>query len=416
MVLTHALEQTPQFEALSTDELRRPFLGGALLAPVAYYTVRYDRQLGWVMDGGAVHGIAVPRGDETTHLALFSMRAGPDDLRRAAAMLGRGRVVEVQPHLSRLALEMAQPPDSGTTYKALVVGLPLPPFTVTLEGDPVGCDLARQALQARPPEDKPSLYVREVTGQAQLRLLAQDGEYVIARPQDGRALVGEITGYTPATAQQVIDRLEHIARWTQTAELRNPASHIPGDALDLSVLAGGRELLPGNLRLAYRLRGDKTWQQPEFRLRLKNRWSEVLYCALVALSESYAVSTDLLPALVRLGPGEETTTRALYGRVPDALWQQGIAERRDIVKVIASTAEFDPTLLIQPALDAPRARGTRDLPQPAGSLNRHLQRLQARDMEGEAQAGLFADWVTGQIVYTVVRPLPAPSPHGPEKS
>lgn len=417
LVLTHALEQTPQFEALNPDELRRPFLGGALAAPLAYYTVRHDPVLGWVMDGGAVHGIAAPRGEETTILALFAMSAGPDDLRQAAAMIGRAQVIEVQPHLSRLTLETAQPPDGNisNTYKALVIGLPLPPFTVTIEGDTLGCDLARQALQARPPEGKPSLYVREIDGRAgpqqpQLRLLAQNGEYCIARPQDARALVGEIVGYTAANAQQAIDRLEHIARWTQTAELRNPSSRIPSDALDVSILVGGRELPPGNLRLTYQQRGSGVWEQPAFRVRVKNRWRETLYCALVSLSEAYAVSTGLFPASVRLAPGEAATTPMLYGRVPDALWRQGVGERRDIVKLIASTTEFDPTLLIQPALDAPRPPITRDLPQPAGSLNRHLQRLQARDADEGGAAALFPDWVTGQIAYTVVRPLPAASP------
>lgn len=419
LVLAHALEQTPQFEALDPDELRRPFLGGALRPPAAYYTVRYDRLLGWVMDGGAVHGIVPPSGDETTTVALFPMTAGPDELRLVAARVGQGRVTEVQPHLSRLALEMAQPPDTSATYKALVIGLPLPRFTVTLEGDTQGCELARQALQARPPEGKPSLYVREVdvrevdvheaAGQPQLRLLAQNGEYIIARPQDGRALVGEIAGYTPATAQQAIDRLEHIARWTQTAELRNPTSRIPSDAVDISLVVGGRELPPGNLRLIYQARGAG-WEQPVFRVRLRNRWSEVLYCALVSLSESYAVSTGLFPALVRLAPGQEAMTRALYGRVPDALWQQGITERRDILKVIASTTEFDPSLLNQPSLDAPRPLGTRSLPQPAGSLDRHLQRLQLRDTEEGGAGERFPDWVTGQIAYSVVRPLPVAPP------
>ncbi|RIK45397.1 MAG: hypothetical protein DCC57_16655, partial [Chloroflexi bacterium] len=150
LVLAHALEQTPQFEALDPDELRRPFLGGALRPPAAYYTVRYDRLLGWVMDGGAVHGIVPPSGDETTTVALFPMTAGPDELRLVAARVGQGRVTEVQPHLSRLALEMAQPPDTSATYKALVIGLPLPRFTVTLEGMCVRSMCVR-SMYMRPP-------------------------------------------------------------------------------------------------------------------------------------------------------------------------------------------------------------------------------------------------------------------------
>ena len=54
---------------------------------------------------------------------------------------------------------------------------------------------------------------------------------MIAKPDDDRPLVGQVDGYTDASARQAVERLEHIERWKTTAELNNPATSIgPGRA------------------------------------------------------------------------------------------------------------------------------------------------------------------------------------------
>src|SRR5436305_1332095 len=71
----------------------------------AHFTLRYDNQLGWVIDGGAVHGIAQPVRGETTVLAIFDLQAAPSDWRRPDAALATAEVEEVRPELSRVRLQ-----------------------------------------------------------------------------------------------------------------------------------------------------------------------------------------------------------------------------------------------------------------------------------------------------------------------
>ena len=103
------------------------------------------------------------------------------------------------------------------------------------------------------PEGKPSLFIREATkgDTPEFRLIARDGQFVITRPGDERPLVGQIDGLNADGRRAGVARLEHMARWTQTARLNNPASSIqPGD-VKLTVLVDGKEVSGGEIRLEY---------------------------------------------------------------------------------------------------------------------------------------------------------------------
>lgn len=71
LVRGHAAQQVPQLEVSDIAEMDERFLGGAIPARSPYFTVSHDKDLGWVIDGGSVHGIpAVSR----------RMHHGPGDL------------------------------------------------------------------------------------------------------------------------------------------------------------------------------------------------------------------------------------------------------------------------------------------------------------------------------------------------
>lgn len=60
----------------------------------------------------------------------------------------------------------------------------------------------------------------EASSDADYKLLAHNGQYWLTLPQDERPLVAPLpeqpdqASYTPERALQVVQRLEHIARWT----------------------------------------------------------------------------------------------------------------------------------------------------------------------------------------------------------
>ena len=53
-------QQVPQIEASNPADLLQPFLGGAVRQGPTAFTLRYDRDLNWTIDAGAIHGIARP--------------------------------------------------------------------------------------------------------------------------------------------------------------------------------------------------------------------------------------------------------------------------------------------------------------------------------------------------------------------
>ena len=428
---THALvrskvsDQSPQIEATDLSDLDQPFLGGAIAQHTPYFTVFSDKNYGWVMDGGAVHGISQPVGDQTTILALFPFDTPTEELRQLPTAVGEATILEVMPQLSKIQISGIGDLRPEMTWKAVVTSLPLPPKGVLFAGEQAGVELARANLLTAN-RNQLSLYLREVATPkaAEFKLLARDGQYLITQPADDRPLVAAISGYTDATALQAIKRLEHITRWLNITELASPAtSRIPPDTVEMLIYQqDGSPLLDTQIRLEYQ-QENGSWRSPTLKIKLKNTSNEPLYCALLDLTDRYAVSAELLyGGGIWLQPRGEEGEEAWVNRgepicptVPKQLWQEaGITEVKDILKLIVCSTEFDATLLEQPELDLPQQR---ELPTPRrgnGTLNRLMQRIPGRDLRSRPEEDeIYDDWVTSQISITTVRPLPTtPIPRG----
>jgi len=429
MVHSQVSTQSPQLAATNLGELDRYFLGGAIAPQTSYFSVSHHPTHGWVINGGAVHGIPQPSGLETTWLKLFPFESISEQLHQLTQAIGEAEVTQVLPQLSEVRLRGVADLAPDETFKAIVTSLPLPALAVWLEGEATGVELARQALQEARPERQPSLYLRETSEltTAAFCLLAQDGQYLITKPRDQRPLLSPIIGYTPQTALQAIQYLEHIARWTNTAQLSTPATgSLPSDAVQMQIYQDDQEIEDSQIRLAYKYENGQ-WQQPSFRVKLTNTSQERLYCTLLDLTESYAISPALLPG-VWLQPGEEIWTlrgQPAYLQVPQDLWEQGITERQDLLKLIVSTAEFDSMLLQQSKLDQPDDSsrvpigvtrqplgatrgpigGTRGLS--STTINRLIRRVSTREFDALPEGGEYCgDWYTSQVTITTVHPRP----------
>ena len=426
LVRSKVTAQSPQIETKESDNLDRSFLGGAISTHPPYFTVSHQPNYGWVIDGGAVHGLTavIDNGmvkvdgemgrwgdgenissqdySNATELAVFSFDTPVAELSQPDKAVATARVIKVMPQLSQIEVKNL---DLETSYKAIVTSLPLPPKGVLITGETTGVELVRQVLQ-----QQSSLYVAEVDKpeDAEWQLLARDGQYIITRPVDDRPLVATIVEYTEANARQAIARLEHLTRWTNIAELSSPAtSRIPSDAVKMSIYRDDKELTDTDLRLSYYQENEK-WRQPTFKVKLTNNSNLDLYCALLDLSDRYAVSAELLATGgVWLQPGESAWAldgQKIYATVDKKLWERGVTEAKDILKLIVSTAEFDATLLELNELDLPtRAVAT---PQRGnGTLNRLMSRVQTRGFSSQAETEeVYDDWMTSQVHITTVRP------------
>ncbi|NJL39575.1 MAG: caspase family protein, partial [Leptolyngbyaceae cyanobacterium SM1_4_3] len=178
LVRSKLTDQSPQIEATDLKNLDQPFLGGAIAPSTPYFTVSYHKDHGWVIDGGAIHGVPQPAG-QTTLLALFPFDSSPEQLRQLSAAIGSAEVAKVMPQLSRIKISIAGL-NQETTFKAVITSLPIAPKGILITGEAAGIELARAALQKIGPTQQPSLYVREVVtvDEAEFKLVARDGQYV----------------------------------------------------------------------------------------------------------------------------------------------------------------------------------------------------------------------------------------------
>ncbi len=443
LVCSQATQQNPVIETSDVRQLQEPFLGGAVRPQPPYYSLTYRQPKGWLIDGGAVHGIPAPVGDETTTLAVFEAEADLAAVRSLRDALGLARVTAVAPGESQVefSLKSGDQPDRVQAFKALVVSQPLPPVAVRLRGDEQGLGLVRAALAVAGLDQQPSLIVRELVPQdieaaaqtahraipadqmAPLTLTAADGRYLIRRTSDAYPLMVPVeSGYTALAASLAVRRLEHVARWLQVAQLENKSSALPADAVAMELYAirpdgslGERIDATGDIRLSYTWQ-DSRWVQPRLKLKLVNHTDRRLYCMLLDLTETFGVST----AGLLKGGGEwldpegqpQSEVWAYQGKpiaagITKALHDRGVLAFRDIVKLIVSTAESNATLLERDDLDV-ATRGTTGVVEkaiPKSPLNRLMSRVQTRGIGDRAEDDeAITDWMTSQITLTTVWP------------
>ncbi len=409
---TSVRNQAPQLEAGNPADLNADFLGGILRPAEPYYRVART-VAGWRLGGGSVHGVPAVDREHPMELALFPFDAPPEQLRDRSLALGVARVTQVGPVDSGVELDGFEP-EPAAAYKAVPLTLPLPRLPVAFEGEAAAVALARAAREHAGPNGQPSLYVCEAhqPADAEFRLLARDGRFAITRPTDARPIVREVDGLDAEAARQAIEQLEHIARWSVAARLANPASSIAPGEVEVAILVEGQEQRGTEVRLEYR-EHDGAWQAPRFRVRVRNRGPRRLHVGLLDLPESFAISAGLMDSgCLTLDPGQEAWAfrgRDLFASIPDALWDQGVEEFRDLLKVIVSTAEFDVRLMEQPALGRPAA--TRSVAvataAPRGTLDLLLSRVVTRDLGAADPHATIDDWMAQTVAFTTVRPLPS---------
>ena len=409
LVRTNAARQCPLIEATESQELDRPFLGGAIQSHPPYFTVSFDQTDGWIIDGGAVHGIPPVVDEQTTTLALFPFETPLSQLGKPESAAGAARVTGCGPTRSKVAIELSNGGhlEQQQIYRAVITAYPLAlaaPLSIEIVGDAKGVELARSVLRKHG-----SLFVREAIDDARFRLIARPDGYRIMRVADDRPLVVDVNGTGEGDAQKAIFNLEHIARWQRIAELSNPATRLKSSDVQMEI-----SLMPGpgapsdtrarvvdvadnrsELRLEYSyVKGE--WVPPKLKVRLKNTSERELHCVLLDLPETYGVFTDLLPGgSIRLKPGEEAY--AMNGdpipvTVPDKLWQAGLEEIKDLLKLVVSTEECDATLFQMDELDVK-------------VTTRHVG----------PNAKKLEDWITSEVSVTTVRPLPSAAIPTPDK-
>lgn len=432
LVSSQVTVQSPQLEVNYSEAEDQVFLKGTIAERSHYFTVTYSQKHeNWVIDGGGVHGVQSPSGNEKTLLALFPSNSNIEDLHDPSQSVGEAAVTWVLPAISYIKdldpdkNNILQDSDKKNTFKAVIISLPLPPLAVYLEGEEDGVKLARQAMESAGLNNQSSAYVREEEEltKAHFRLLCRKNQYLIVRPQDDHPLVAQIDGYTQDNAQKSIQHLEHIARWSAIAQLGSFGNGVikEGD-IEMELIFGDQDLSPEETRLEYKLREDGQRKPSTVQIKLTNNSDRALYCGLLILTDLFEVQFPFRQGMeagyVRLEP--QGTYESQSGRLtlPQELPQE-ITEFNNTIKLIVSTAEFDGRLLTQNKLDAPNTRGGGKGVDPEvinqNTLNRLMNKVQNRDWE-DVEPQSYQDWFTKQVTITTVRPLDTTQVSNTEKN
>jgi pimeloyl-ACP methyl ester carboxylesterase len=411
-------DQVPQIEAFDVDHLRLTFLGGAIDQYRSSFTLTFDNELGWIIDGGAVHGVPPSSTTEATRLAVFPLHASVEDRRHIPSSVAAAKVTHVLPQLSRVAVEQtAEALDEAMTYRAVIVGTPLMVATVALTGDPAAVTLIQSALQPQP-GFAAMLRLADSPAGARYLISEERGSFAVLEVASNRLLLGPVPVSQPA-ADKLVRDIEHITRWKSVFGLENVVTGLGSDPIELRAfrLSWGSgsdkwtEIPPDREWLVEYVRVGKSWKQPELRLQLENRSDVDLHCAVLWLGEDFSISSGLVAAGTILVPARTSASinsgEPIFASVPDNLWREGRTEVRDLVKVLASTEPFDPAVLDQEKLGRPNATPSFRLHE-ADAFTRLLHRTTSRDLSRlPSDDERTQDWTTLTVGLTVVRPLDA---------
>lgn len=420
LVSRRTFDQNPTFYTTKSTDAEMAFLGGAAENTSDYFLMTFDRDKGWKLDAGQVHGIIKGISGDSTLLSVF-----PDDANEEAEMdnldnaLGEVQAKEVSAASSIVEATGTWEPDKSKTYRCRIVSLPVEPNQVFFFGENEGLNLVRSRLREGGVE---AAYLEEtnMADQADYKLIALNNEFIISRAADGtgdasfterhgidyRPLVEQVPGYNVASANKVLDQLTHITRWERSLDLRNPQSGIEGQ-VKIELFEAGRDELVKPALGGYRFTYGPNDTAPEFRVRLRHMGSKPLFCALLYFSSDFAADPNNTfdEAGLWLQPGETAWVAggvAIQASVADNYFDIGRNRLEETFKLIASTQKFDPNLLEMPALGQPRGSNDRSLApesEPEG-----LDGVITRGLKiHRKSSGKLGDWYTDELTIVIER-------------
>ncbi|MHC5771590.1 MAG: nSTAND1 domain-containing NTPase, partial [Nostoc sp.] len=350
----HRRDQTPQLEpiSMSSQDLDGiAFLGcGDVIIPrEPYFKLIYRQEIPeqqsaeWIITSGVSQFLQVD-----SKLAIYPENCTVDEIKSQSRKLGDVRITDVRLEESVVESISESEPSKDSTYKAVLTKRPLPTVSFYLGGD-------AQALAQVKEKLANSLVVRTESDRNkphQYRLYAREQQFEITDSSD-RLLVVPIAGNGEYDVNKAVKQVEHIARWTKTRQLENPNSSIPKNAIQIEITYNDKVYTNSDLPLEYVGK-----QAPKIRLKLKNtlapQLNQPLYCAILDISDSYAVSIlkvfpeggdgtwiCLHPEQVYQARGQARSIGSFIEDIPFGMPQevinQGFTEYQDVLKLIVST-------------------------------------------------------------------------------
>jgi pimeloyl-ACP methyl ester carboxylesterase len=370
--LTHKLngQQTPQIETSLNANTNEPFLGTDII-PIEMITSFKNEQ--WELDAGLIHGIHV--GDE---VALRDNTDNEPDflllIAQVTKVFAGKSILAASPNRHKTLLKDLNGLDQiNGVYSSSISHRSIDKLTFSLEGDTAGIAFAREAIRTLSHTQLKSDFIIERQGNdiskgVDYRIRAKEGQYSISEADSAvfRPLFEPITGlagkYDKSAANEVLRQLEHLKRWQQKLSLTNFSSssqQMDSDVVQLIIKHNQQEHSDTDINLRYNY--DEEHPKPRISLEIrcnpaKAKKNMTLYCALLLFDAADASVTSLLDNEAKLLPPTNCHIHFNEGhdfpvQVKQQLFNNGIIETEDFLKLIVSDEPFDANLLAQKGLD-----------------------------------------------------------------
>lgn len=383
--LRHQFQQTPKLYSSTGNGLFHNFLNKGSVQEGMYGTVSHNEGLGWILDMGAMQGMA-------TGKKLDLETAGSKEKMEA-------RINEVYGTYSTISFlgEDSASADKKLGFKteitdALTYGLQL-----------YADSEATSWLQTTHVFEKiralPFLNLATAPAEADYCLISSGGSLLLSAPENIQVpLVPKIPKGEQGLDGLLGNYLAHLSKFNFVKYLNNPSGFLLQPSLvSLQVFNGedDQAVIPitgNNLFLSYKKTGSG-WGG-SIRIKLQNTSNRKLYCALCYLSFNHGVFTNLLKAGVEgLDVGREAWSldgAPILLKLEPEVVDFKYKESRAYLKLILSTEDFTQQL---------STFSLEDLPSPLNELKAQNRGLQTTNVP-EA----FHDWATRLVTLHIPNP------------
>jgi len=387
--------QLPQLITEGRDK-NLPFLGGTI-PPKPDFLLQFQQDKNkWVMDGGSVQGIPAEGGEITL-----------EDGKKMRLVKVGVNTSEVQGMEGR---------DPKLSYRASVKGLKFKKVKIAFATD-TSNDVKRVLKGAFPGIASPFMELVESTTDAQYWIRSAENSFQLTLPGDARPIFKRVEPIDQANATLFLNNIEKVAQWRNLLELSNPKSTIRSEEFEIELF---RITEPGNMEDSAReekvnwqesnvfryekLESTGEWQQPAFRLKIRNKGNRTLYFSALNLVDNFGISNRFMP-LQELGPNKEAWLLDVFEgnrfkTIPLAIDNEayaswGINEIKEYFKIIISNdKQLDTTRYNQEGLEL--------------DINKAITTRAGREPNQNVKPEEL-DWTTRDIEMIVVRPMPEQS-------
>jgi hypothetical protein len=402
-------QQTPQIAAYQS-EINETFLGTDI-QPVELKV--YNRNKAWWIDAGHIHGL-----NNNDEIAIF-----PTDKESKEPLLfvnvfkaepGKCQLTDNQSDQHETTISSFSELDSSMAYPAHITHHHIEKLRFSMEGKADNIEKVRQALLTIKNGDSPSDFIEENAESAEYRVNCHaDGNFYIS---DAKAINFRPLFEAAETATQVLKQLENIKRFKQKLELANDDPSVDSNTVQIVITEGEKAYIDEDVTLHYDP-SNTIDPRPKISFAVRcnpnNMPKKPVYCALVLFDSATTEVNSGLNNEEQLIPSADKETckvNYLEGReipfeVKDALFEKGITETHDYIKLIVSDTPFDAKLLNQPGMkifrgNEPLSKGTNAL---TNLLEQAMKYSHTRSFDLTTPP-VIPQWYTKTFELSVVRP------------